>query len=193
MLWNLGQRRAGWSCRNTPSVRSAPCIADRRFLLRQGLAVNILHCNIIVQDNSMTDALPHPLSPQDCLVAVMIAVSASDEDIRTSELVKIQATVNHLPIFAAYDIDRMNLIAQTVFDLFAEEDGLDALFGLVRENLPAHLFETAYAMACDVAAADGTLNDSELRILEEIRYELEIDRLHAAAIERGARARHLSE
>ncbi|MGA0923157.1 MAG: 2-dehydro-3-deoxyphosphooctonate aldolase [Rhodobacteraceae bacterium] len=141
----------------------------------------------------MTDALPHPLSPQDCLVAVMIAVSASDEDIRTSELVKIQATVNHLPIFAAYDIDRMNLIAQTVFDLFAEEDGLDALFGLVRENLPAHLFETAYAMACDVAAADGTLNDSELRILEEIRYELEIDRLHAAAIERGARARHLSE
>jgi tellurite resistance protein len=161
--------------------------------LRQGLAVNILHCNIIVQDNSMTDALPHPLSPQDCLVAVMIAVSASDEDIRTSELVKIQATVNHLPIFAAYDIDRMNLIAQTVFDLFAEEDGLDALFGLVRENLPAHLFETAYAMACDVAAADGTLNDSELRILEEIRYELEIDRLHAAAIERGARARHLSE
>ena len=141
----------------------------------------------------MTDALPHPLSPQDCLVAVMIAVSASDEDIRTSELVKIQATVNHLPIFAAYDIDRINLIAQTVFDLFAEEDGLDALFGLVRENLPAHLFETAYAMACDVAAADGTLNDSELRILEEIRYELEIDRLHAAAIERGARARHLSE
>lgn len=141
----------------------------------------------------MTDALPHPLSPQDCLVAVMIAVSASDEDIRTSELVKIQATVNHLPIFAAYDIDRMNLIAQTVFDLFAEEDGLDALFGLVRENLPAHLFETAYSMACDVAAADGTLNDSELRILEEIRYELEIDRLHAAAIERGARARHLSE
>ena len=86
----------------------------------------------------MTDAIPHPLSPQDCLVAVMIAVSASDEDIRTSELVKIQATVNHLPIFAAYDIDRMNLIAQTVFDLFAEEDGLDALFGLVRENRLCH-------------------------------------------------------
>lgn len=139
----------------------------------------------------MTDAIPHPLSPQDCLVAVMIAVSASDEDIRTSELVKIQATVNHLPIFAAYDIDRMNLIAQTVFDLFAEEDGLDALFGLVRENLPERLNETAYALACDVAAADGSLTDPELRLLEEIRHELNIDRLHAAAIERGARARHV--
>jgi len=78
-----------------------------------------------------------------------------------------------------------------VFDLFGEEDGLDALFGLVRENLPERLFETAYALACDVAAADGLLGEQELRFLAEIRYELSIDRLHAAAIERGARARHL--
>ena len=139
----------------------------------------------------MTEQIPHPLSPQDCLVAVMIAVSASDEDIRTAELVKIQSAVNNLPIFAEYDIDRMNVMAQVVFDLFAVEDGLDALFGLVRENLPGHLFETAYALACDVAAADGTLQDTELRLLEEIRYELNIDRLAAAAIERGSRARHM--
>ncbi|MDX5383340.1 MAG: tellurite resistance TerB family protein [Rhodobacterales bacterium] len=139
----------------------------------------------------MTDQLPHPLSPQDCLVAVMIAVSLSDESIRTSELVRIQAAVNHLPIFGDYDIDRMNLTAQTVFDLFSEEDGLDALFGLVRDNLPERLYETAYALACDVAAADGRILETELRLLEEIRYELNIDRLHAAAIERGARARHM--
>lgn len=139
----------------------------------------------------MNRQIPQSLSPQDCLVAVMIAVSASDEQIRTSELIKIESTVNHLPIFASYDVDRMNVTAQTVFDLFSVEDGLDALFGLVRENLPERLYETAYALACDVAAADGTLQDEELRILEEIRYELNIDRLHAAAIERGARARHL--
>lgn len=140
----------------------------------------------------MTENAPHPLSPQDCLVALMIAVSASDEDIRTAELVKIQTAVNHLPVFVNYDVDRMNTMAQTVFDLFEQVDGLDALFGLIRENLPERLFETAYALACDVAAADGTLQESELRILEEIRYELNIDRLHAAAIERGARARHIT-
>ncbi|WP_293447197.1 tellurite resistance TerB family protein [Planktotalea sp.] len=140
----------------------------------------------------MTQPAPHPLSPQDCLVALMIAVSASDEDIRTVELVKIQSAVNNLPVFATYDIDRMNIMAQTVFDLFEQEDGLDALFGLIRDNLPERLFETAYALSCDVAAADGTLQESELRILEEIRYELDLDRLHAAAIERGARARHIT-
>ncbi len=140
----------------------------------------------------MNDTATHPLSAQDCLVAVMIAVSASDEQIRTAELVKIESAVNNLPIFGNYDADRINVVSQTVFDLFSDEDGLDALFGLIRASLPERLFETAYALACDVAAADGVLGDSELRLLEEIRYELNLDRLHAAAIERGARARHLS-
>nr|WP_242533746.1 tellurite resistance TerB family protein [Salipiger bermudensis] len=121
----------------------------------------------------------------------MIAVSASDQNIRTAELVKIESSVNLLPIFADYDIDRIRNMSDLVFQLFDQEDGLDALFGLIRDNLPEHLFETAYALACDVAAADGTLREEELRLLEEIRYELNIDRLHAAAIERGARARHL--
>ncbi|WP_076531611.1 tellurite resistance TerB family protein [Roseovarius nanhaiticus] len=140
----------------------------------------------------MTDTETHPLSAQDCLVAVMIAVSASDERIQTAELVKIESAVNNLPVFGRYDADRINIVAQTVFDLFSDEDGLDALFGLIRVSLPERLFETAYALACDVAAADGVLGDSELRLLEEIRYELNLDRLHAAAIERGARARHMS-
>ncbi|HGG04987.1 MAG TPA: 2-dehydro-3-deoxyphosphooctonate aldolase [Aliiroseovarius sp.] len=136
--------------------------------------------------------MPHSLTAQDSLIAVMIAVSASDENIRTSELITIEAIVNHLPVFADYDTDRIKQVSQMVFDLFAVEDGLDALFGLVRENLPDPLWETAYALACDVAAADGELRDSELRMLEEMRYELNIDRLHAAAIERGARARHMT-
>ncbi|MBZ8117686.1 tellurite resistance TerB family protein [Roseovarius sp. LXJ103] len=140
----------------------------------------------------MTQTPPHSLSEQDCLVAVMIAVSASDEKIQTAELVKIETAVNNLPIFGAYDADRINTVAQVVFDLFSVEDGLDALFGLVRDNLPERLHETAYALACDVAAADGSIQETELRLLEEIRYELEIDRLHAAAIERGARARHMT-
>ena len=134
----------------------------------------------------------HALSAEDALVAVMIAVSFSDEQIRTAELMTITQIVNHLPAFGDYDADRIALVSRTVMDLFAEEDGLDALFGLVREALPPKLNETAYALACDVAAADGRLGEAELRLLEEIRYELDLDRLHAAAIERAARARHMT-
>ena len=134
---------------------------------------------------------PPSMSPPDALIALMIAVSASDEQMRKAELVAIQRIVNHLPVFAGYDADRIRLIAQTVFDLFEEEDGLAALFGLIRDALPDRLYETAYALACDIVSADGSLKEVELRMLEEAREELQIDRLHAAAIEWGARVRHL--
>jgi len=132
------------------------------------------------------------MTAQDALCAIMIAVSASDSNIHTSELVKITNIINNLPVFANYDSDHVPRISRTIFDLFEQEDGLDALFGLIRDSLPERLNETAYALACDVAAADGDIAQSELRMLEEIRYEFNIDRLHAAAIERGARARHMT-
>ena len=137
----------------------------------------------------MPDVSP-PMTPQDALVALMIATSASDEVMRTSELVTIERIVNHFPVFAGYDQDRLKQVSQIVFDLFEEEEGIAALFGLIRDALPERLYETAYAMACDVAAADGRLGEGELRLLEETRYELDIDRLAAAAIEHGARVRH---
>ncbi len=131
------------------------------------------------------------MSTQDALISVMVAVSASDDKVSKRELLSIIRIVEHLPIFFGYDKRRIKIIAQTVFDIFEEEDGLEALFGLIQQSLPERLFETAYALACDVAAADGMLEETELRFLQEIRYELDIDRLHGAAIERGARARHL--
>jgi tellurite resistance protein len=129
-------------------------------------------------------------SAQDALVAVMVGVSASDENITTKELLSISRMVETLPVFEGYDSDRLRFVSQTVFDLFTEEDGLDALFGLVRDALPAEMMDTAYALACDVAAADGHAFQAELQFLLELRYELGIDRLHAAAIERGSAARH---
>jgi tellurite resistance protein len=127
------------------------------------------------------------LSPQDALVAVMIATSASDDQMRTTELVAIQRMIAAMPVFQSYDTDRLRLVANIVFDLFEEEEGLDALFGLIRQALPQRLNETAYAMACDVVSADTDLHVAELEMLEEIRDQLAIDKLHAAAIEWGAR------
>lgn len=138
----------------------------------------------------MTQTLP-AFTAQDALVALMVTVTISDAPIRTAELLAIERQVNHLPIFADYDMDTVREVAQTVYRLMDEEDGLDTLFAMVRDALPEKLYETAYALCCDVAAADVRLGQGELRLLEEVREELDIDRLHAAAIERGARARHM--
>ena len=130
------------------------------------------------------------LSSQDALVAVMLATSAADDTMTDRELISITSIVELLPVFRGYDQDRVDQVSGMVSDLFTEEDGLDALLGLVEAALPDHLRETAYALACDVAAADGRVAMSELRMLEELRHELHVGRLAAAAIERGARARH---
>jgi tellurite resistance protein len=131
-----------------------------------------------------------PLSPQDALVAVMVATSASDQNMTDNELISITGIIDVLPVFQGYDRDHIATVSNMVGDLFEEEDGLDALIGLVEQALPDHLRETAYALACDVAAADKRVNMYELRFLEMLRHDLRVGRLAAAAIERGARARH---
>jgi hypothetical protein len=139
----------------------------------------------------MTETEEFPsFSLQDALVAAMVGVSASDANPTTREILSISRMIETLPIFEGYDVERVQVIGETVFDLLTEDDGLDALFGLMRDALPAALRETAYALCCDVAAADGHAFQAELRYLLELREELDIDRLHAAAIERGSAARH---
>ncbi len=53
----------------------------------------------------MTD-ISNSMTPQDSLIAIMIAMSTADERIRTAELVTIESIVNLLPVFAGYDEDR---------------------------------------------------------------------------------------
>jgi len=70
-----------------------------------------------------------------------------------------------------------------------KDDGVEEAMALIDVSLPPRLKATAYALACDVAAADGDLKQEELRLLEIMRHTLKIDRLTAAAIERGTSAR----
>lgn len=130
------------------------------------------------------------LSPGDALVAAMLTTSAADERMSDTELRSISRMVDALPAFRGYDHDRIRHISAVVFDMLEADDGLDAIIGLVSEALPADLNETAYALACDVAAADGRVPMAERRWLQMLRHGLGVGRLTAAAIERGARARH---
>ena len=69
-------------------------------------------------------------------------------------------------------------------------DGLDRVFAVVRSELPHRLHDTAYALAFEVAAVDLEMRIEELRILQLLRRNLEIDQATIEAIERAAKARH---
>jgi tellurite resistance protein len=126
------------------------------------------------------------------LIYTMVLVSASDRDMTDAELASIGDMVLHLPVFKDFDRKKLTKVGAECAKLLQKEDGLDQAFKLIKKALPKKLRETAYALACDVAAADGSATQEELRLLEMIRDRLDIDRLTAAAIERGARARHLT-
>jgi tellurite resistance protein len=123
------------------------------------------------------------------LIYVMVMVSAADRNMTDAELRMIGEIVNFLPVFRDYDPAMLPHTTAACAELLDSDDGLDRAFDVIKHSLPPRLRETAYALACDVAAADGEPHQEVIRMLELIRYRLDIDRLTAAAIERGARAR----
>jgi tellurite resistance protein len=122
----------------------------------------------------------------------MVLVSAADREMSDDELEHIGNVVSHWPVFHDFDRDKLSTYAQDCAELLRGDNGLDTAIETIRAALPAKLVETAYALACDIAAADGVASQEELRLLEMLRHELAVGRLEAAAIERGTRARQMT-
>lgn len=136
--------------------------------------------------------MTHPINHHSALVYTMVLVSAAEGVMADSEIETIGRLVRYLPVFQDFDHDRLTDVGRECTYLLRQEDGLDRACDFIAEALPAKLRETAYALACDVAAADGELAEEELNLLHLLRARLGIDSLIAAAIERGAHARHVT-
>jgi tellurite resistance protein len=136
----------------------------------------------------MSDAISH----QTAIIYAMVLVSASDAEMTDSELMTIGDVITHFPVFKDFPNARLVTVAEECAAILSEPEGLDAVLGLIEEGLPDQLIETAYAAAVEVAVADEVVKQEELRVLERLRYRLGMDRLFAGAIERSARARHMT-
>ena len=124
------------------------------------------------------------------LIYTMVLVSAADSDMSDAEFQTIGSIVKQLPVFKKFELDRLPETTANCAERLGEPNGLDKLLQEIVSSLPKRLHETAYALACDVAAADGHASQEELRLLELLLDNLEIGALEVAAIERAARARH---
>lgn len=129
------------------------------------------------------------ISPETAMVYLMVIVSASDLEMTDSELGKIGETARTLPAFKKYNDENLIRDARNCAAILSEDEGLEAILGLVKEALPETHLDTAYAVACDIAVADGRLEQEELQVLKVIRTYLGVNRLQAAAIEAAIVAR----
>jgi len=132
------------------------------------------------------------LTPQEAVIYLMVMASASDGRINEQELRTIGRVVRSFPLFSDADEQALVATAEACGRLMASEDGLHRVLAAASAALPRHLSETAYAAVVDVVTADEGLDMTEIRILELVRNALKVADEGAQAIERAARARHMT-
>lgn len=130
------------------------------------------------------------LRPCEALIYIMIVVSASDRDMKDEELERIGHILDIWPVFEDFPKERLLAVSRECQQLLQQPDGLDRVFAVVRNELPTRLHDTAYALAFEVAAVDLEMRLEELRVLQLLRRNLELDQPTIDAIERAAKARH---
>ncbi len=130
------------------------------------------------------------VSHHTALIYTMVLVSAADGVMTDAELSTIGEIVRTLPVFNDFDRDQLTSATAECAERLAAEGGFDGVLATIVESLPVKLRETAYAVACEVAAADLQADQEELRLLEILAADLMLDPLAAAAIGRATRARH---
>jgi tellurite resistance protein len=133
--------------------------------------------------------MPENLSPQEAPIYVMVMMSAVDKTMTDNELEGIGRLARVLPVFDGFDHDRLVHVARECGALLDGAEGLDIALEVVREALPPRLYDTAYAVAVELAATDHSVPNEEIRLLQLLRDRLGLDKLTCAAIERSAIAR----
>jgi|EndMetStandDraft_4_1072995.scaffolds.fasta_scaffold252867_2 tellurite resistance protein len=123
------------------------------------------------------------------LIYVMVMVSAADGMMPDAELERIGRLAHFLPVFHGFDEEMIIPATRDIQAILAGPEGLEIALETVKDALPPRLYDTAYALAVEVATADLWLDAAEIRFLQLLRARLEIDKLTAAAIERSAVAR----
>jgi tellurite resistance protein len=130
-----------------------------------------------------------PLNPHTALVYIMILTSASDRSMRDTEMARIGELTRGWPVFEGFNQEMLVQMARDCASILSEPDGVETIVALIRASVPTRLADTAYFLACHVAAADRRFALAEMQMLELLRGALGLDRLTAAALERAAIAR----
>ncbi len=130
------------------------------------------------------------LDAPEALVCTMVLVAAADGGMTDREIGVMAGQVQTLPAFRDFSSEQLEAAMDAAVQLLNEEDGLRHAGRMIRAALSPELRETAYALACEVVAADDVVGEESLEMLEFVESELHLDKLVAAAIERGVRVRH---
>jgi tellurite resistance protein len=124
------------------------------------------------------------------LVHTMVIVSAADGDMPDAELKHMGNVCRSWPIFRGFDLDTLPDVARECAVMLQVDNGAEKALARIGQSLRGAAAETAYLMACEIAAIDGAANWQETHVLGQLRATLALGALEAACLERATQARY---
>lgn len=119
------------------------------------------------------DAEPAKLTKEESFASIALAAVAADGMITNEEVQGLVTSLVRMKTYAGYNGNQMGAMLNKIAGIM-QKQGLDALLTMSKETLPQDMRETAFAVATDLALADGEIADREKDILTRIQQGLGI-------------------
>lgn len=113
------------------------------------------------------------LTKEESFAAVTVAAVAADGVITEEEANGLVVALIRMKLYAGYNANQMGNMLNKLINIVRKQ-GVEALITLSKDPLPAELRETAFAVAADLALADGEIAEQEKAILTKIQTSLGI-------------------
>jgi tellurite resistance protein len=113
------------------------------------------------------------LSKEESFASVALAAVAADGSITQEEAAGLVVALSRMKLYSGHNADRMESMLNKLIGIIKKQ-GLDVLLAASKESLPPELRETAFAVATDLALADGEIASKEKDLLTKLQQVLEI-------------------
>jgi tellurite resistance protein len=119
------------------------------------------------------EAEPTKLTKEESFAAIILAAVAADGVITEEEANGLVIGMVRMKLYAGYNGNQLGSILNKLVGVIKKQ-GIDGLINQAKESLPQEMRETAFAVATDLALADGEIANQEKDILTKIQQALGI-------------------
>jgi tellurite resistance protein len=121
------------------------------------------------------------LTQQEAFAGIAMAIAGSDGSIGGEEWDAIVAYIRRLRIYDNFSEPQFNKLFDKLFAKL-KKSGPGALVAAAKDGLGEELKMTAFACAVDIALTDGTLEEAEQDVINQLAEALDVDEKIAISI-----------
>jgi uncharacterized tellurite resistance protein B-like protein len=122
-----------------------------------------------------------PLTVPEAIASLLVAAITVDGNVNTDEAARMGDVLGTSHLLRQAGDGSMDALANRAIALLSDH-GLPAIFTGCAKAIPADLRATTFALATDLALADGRIGDKEKAFIDELQVVLQIDEATAVKI-----------